>query len=80
MKHDVDSELYLYKNNPIFYYLLEGLTYNEIARKYYCFNKNKFVYAVRKLLKRFNLTNRRQLVYFAVLNELVEIKYAKFYG
>lgn len=64
----------LYEQIPdirVIYYLLTGLSYREIGIKFYYHNTNKFVYKVRKLLKMFNLANRRHLVYFAVKNNLI---------
>lgn len=55
----------------VIYCLLTGLSYNQIGKKFYHYNTGKFVYKVRKLLKQFNLTNRRHLTYFAVKNELI---------
>lgn len=55
----------------VIYYILTGLTYRQIGIKFYSFNTNKFIYQVRKLLKQFNLSNRSQLAYFAVKNDLI---------
>lgn len=55
----------------IFYYLLTGLSYREIGIKFYYHNTNKFIYQVRKLMKQFNIANRRHLVYFAIKNNLI---------
>ena len=69
--HDMDSEFYEIQDNPIFYYLLTGLSYREIGIRFYYHNTNKVVYQVRKLMKRFSLANRRHLAYFAVKNHLI---------
>ena len=69
--HDMDSEFYEIQDNPIFYYLLTGLSYREIGIRFYYHNTNKVVYRVRKLMKRFSLANRRHLAYFAVKNHLI---------
>ena len=67
--------MYDIKNNNddirIYYLLLSGLTYSEIANKYYHRQKYKFVYQVRKILTRLGLKNRRQLAYYAVANHLI---------
>lgn len=65
----------LYEQIPdmkVIYCLLTGLSYREIGMKFYYHDTNKFVYKVRQLLKIFNLANRRQLVYFAVKNNLID--------
>ena len=69
--HDMDSEFYEIQDNPIFYYLLTGLSYREIGIRFYYHNTNKFIYRVRKLMKKFHLANRRHLAYFAVKNHLI---------
>ncbi len=74
MKFDVGSEMFYLQNCQIFYLLLSGLTYTEIANKYYSRNKNKLLYTVRKLLKELELKNRRQLVFFAFANDLIKIE------
>lgn len=70
-------ELY---NNRIFYLLLSGLTYTEIAEKYYQRNKYKFIYQVQKLFKALNIRNRRQLAYYAVENNLVDLNRVEAYN
>ncbi len=60
-------------NNRIFYLLLSGLTYTEIAEKYYQRHKYKFIYQVQKMFKTLNIRNRRQLAYFAIKNNLVDL-------
>jgi len=62
-----------YENERLFLLLLKGLTYTEIANQYYQRNKNKLLYAIRKLLKKFGLHNRRQLIFYAVTNGLIQI-------
>lgn len=44
---------------------MTGLTYQEIANRYYYRNLNKVLYEVKKAMQKFNVTNRRQLVYAA---------------
>lgn len=73
MIYDFDDRFLELKNDKIFYYLLTGLTYTEIAQKYYHWQKYKFVYEVRKLLKEFKLQNRQQLAFFAVSKGLVDL-------
>lgn len=72
-----EQEKLVYDEIPdlkIFYYLLTGLSYREIGIKFYYHNTNKFIYQVRKLMKQFNIANRRHLVYFAIKNHLIDIK------
>ncbi len=71
MKYDIDSEFFELQNDRIFYQLITGLSYRDIANKYYLRNKNKFVYKVRKLMSKYNIQNRRQLVFWAFKKELV---------
>ncbi len=69
-----EQEKLVYDEIPdlkIFYYLLTGLSYREIGIKFYYHNTNKFIYQVRKLMKQFNIANRRHLVYFAIKNNLI---------
>lgn len=72
MRYYEKDRMYQLKNDRVFYILLMGLSYTEIAERYYHFQYYKFVYQVRKLLKEFGLHNRRQLAFFAVANGLVE--------
>ena len=70
-----EQEKLVYDEIPdlkIFYYLLTGLSYREIGIKFYYHNTNKFIYQVRKLMKQFNIANRRHLVYFAIKNNLIK--------
>ena len=69
--HNIEHKFYEFQEDKIFYLLLTGLSYREIAAKYYCFQLNKLIYRIRKLMKTFNIQNRRQLVYFAIKNHLV---------
>lgn len=71
MKYDIDSEFFEIQNDRIFYHLVTGLSYRDIANKYYLRNKNKFVYKVRKLMQKYHLQNRRQLVFWAFKKELI---------
>ena len=71
MKYDIDSEFFELQNDRIFYKLITGLSYRDIANKYYLRNKNKFVYNVRNLMSKYNIQNRRQLVFWAFKKELV---------
>jgi len=73
MKYDIESEMFRLQNNVLLYRLAYGLTYTEMANKYYFHNKNKLIYEVRKLLKTLHLKNRRQLVFFALSNGLIDI-------
>ena len=68
---NIDSKFYNIQESKELYYLLTGLSYTKIGIEYYGRNTNKFIYRIRKLMKQFNLTNRRQLAYFAVKNHLV---------
>ena len=72
--HDLGSIYYDINNDRVFYFLISGKTYREIAKEYYCYDLNKFIYAVRKLRERLGLRNRRQLAYFAVVNKLVDLE------
>ena len=71
MYYDIDSKFYDIQESKELYCLLTGLSYTQIGIKFYLSNTNKFVYRIRKLMKRFNLCNRRQLAYFAVINHLI---------
>ena len=77
--YDMDSEFYYIQESRELYYLLTGLSYTKIGIKFYGHNTNKFIYRIRKLMKKFNLTNRRQLAYFAVTNHLVTPQKVKDY-
>lgn len=79
MYYDVGEKFYELQDNRVFYLLLTGMTYREIANKFYHMNLYKFVYKVRKLMREFNLQNRRQLAYFAVKNHLISIEKIKEY-
>ena len=61
----------------VIYYLLTGLSYREIGIRFYHHNTNKFIYRVRKLMKKFHLVNRRHLAYFAVKNHLIDVEKLK---
>lgn len=74
MYYDVDDKFYELQGDSVFYFLLTGMSYREIANEFYCRRIYQFIYRVRKLLKRFHLQNRRQLAYFAVKNKLVDIE------
>lgn len=67
----MNSELYNIQDTKELYYLLTGLTYREIGKKFYQYNTNKFVYRVKKMMKKLNLCNRRQLIYFAIKNNIL---------
>ncbi len=71
--HDLCSKYYNLVGERVFYYLLTGKTYKEIAQEYYYCDLNKFIYQVRRLREQLFLKNRRQLAYFAVVNELVNL-------
>lgn len=71
--YDINSKYYDIENDRIFYCLLTGKTYRQIAQDYYLFDLNKVIYKVRKLCKKLSLRNRRQLAYFAVMNGLVDV-------
>lgn len=73
MGFDVNHKLYNLQESKELYFLFTGLSYSEIAEKYYFRNKNKFVYKIRKLMKELNLQNRRQLAFFAYKNQLIQI-------
>ena len=57
----------------LIYCVLNGLTYRQIGIKLYFYNENKVKYRIRQLFKMFNLTNRRHLAYFAVVNNIVDM-------
>ncbi len=65
------------KENQELYYLLSGLSYREIGIKFYRMNKNKYIYRIRKLMKELNMTNRRQLAFYAVKNQLISMEKIK---
>ena len=75
--YDTNSEFYEIQESRELYYLLTGLSYTKIGIVFYGRQKYKFVYRIRKLMKQFNLTNRRQLAYFAVTNHLVTLEKIK---
>ena len=75
-----ERALELYEEIPdikVVYYLLTGLSYREIGIRFYYHNTNKFIYRVRKLMKKFHLANRRHLAYFAVKNHLIDVEKLK---
>lgn len=75
-----EKTLELYEEIPdikVIYYLLTGLSYREIGSRFYYHNTNKFIYQVRKLMKRFHIANRRHLAYFAVKNHLIDVERLK---
>lgn len=77
-----EKTLEFYEEIPdikVIYYLLTGLSYREIGIRFYYHNTNKFIYRVRKLMKKFHLANRRHLAYFAVKNHLVNAERLKEY-
>jgi len=74
MNDELKEKFMNFRNDKIFYFLLSGLTYTEIANKYYSRNKNKIIYSVRKLLREFGLQNRRQLIFYAVSNGLIQVR------
>lgn len=74
MKRVQTIELQTIKESKELYYLLTGMSYTKIGIKFYGRNTNKFIYKIRKLMKIFNLANRRQLAYFAVKNHLVTLE------
>lgn len=57
----------------LIYCVLNGLTYRQIGIKLYFYNENKVKYRIRQLFKMFNLTNRRHLAYFAVVNNIIDM-------
>ncbi len=73
MFYDKNAEMIMEKipDIRIVYYVVAGLTYREIAMKYYHYQIYKVIYRVRQLYKEFDLTNRRHLAYFAVKNHLI---------
>lgn len=73
MLHDFGTKYYEYVDMRELYYLASGLSYREIGWKFYHGNVNKYIYAVRKLLKTFNLHNNKQLVVFAFQNNLISL-------
>lgn len=66
------KKLYELCDIKILYFLITGLSYREIAEKYYSYQFYKFNYKVRKLKKELNVQNRRQLTYCAIKNQLIE--------
>lgn len=70
-ERDATSKYFYLQNNRVFYFLLSGLTYTEIANIYYFRQKYKFVYEVRKLARELQLTSRGQLVNFALVHKLI---------
>ncbi len=80
MRYDEKTQI-LYEQIPdikVIYYLLTGLSYREIGIRFYCYKTNKFIYQVRKLIKKFNLISRRLLVYFALKNHLIEKSFNRY--
>ena len=74
---DVGSRFYELRDLKEFYCLLTGKSYREIGIKFYSMQIYKFIYKVRRLLKAFNLQNRRQLAFYAVKNKLVSLEKLK---
>lgn len=68
--HDVGTKLYEYCNERIYKYLFSGMTYKEIANKYYYRDINKFLTELRRVMQGLNVQNRRQLLYLAYENNL----------
>lgn len=79
MYYDVDDKFYELQENKVFYLLISGLSYTEIADEFYNRQKYKFIYKVRKIMKELQLQNRRQLAYFAIKNNLVRAERIKEY-
>ncbi len=69
---DIYSKYYDLADTDMLFYLFSGKTYAQIAQEYYLFDLNKVLYKVRKLREKLCLRNRRQLVYFALVNGLVD--------
>lgn len=71
--HDLDHKFFNLQETRELYYLLTGLSYTEIGINFYNRNKYKFIYRIKKIMKEFNVQNRRQLAYFAVKEHLVQL-------
>ena len=74
---DENNKFYEVQESKELYYLLTGLSYTKIGIKFYGYNTNKFVYKIHKIMKKFNLQNRRQLAYFAIKNHLITLNKIK---
>lgn len=57
-----------YPVEKIYKYLLTGMTYREIANRYYYRDLNKFLSELKKIMHCFNVQNRRQLLYVMFVN------------
>lgn len=79
MFYDIGDRLYDVVDMKELYYLLTGLSYREIAERFYSRQTYKFIYRVRKLMKELHLQNRRQLTFYAVKNNLVSLEVFKRY-
>ena len=79
VKHDIGTKYYEIENDRIFYYLLTGMNFRQIAQKFYACNINKLIYRYKKLKNQLCLRNRKQLAYFAIVNDLVDISRLKYY-
>lgn len=79
MFYDIGDRLYDVVDMKELYYLLTGLSYREIAERFYSRQTYKFIYRVRKLMKELHLQNRRQLAFYAVKNNLVSLEMFKRY-
>ena len=79
MFYDIGDRLYDVVDMKELYYLLTGLSYREIAERFYSRQTYKFIYRVRKLMKELHLQNRRQLAFYAVTNNLVSLEMFKRY-
>lgn len=79
MFYDIGDRLYDVVDMKELYYLLTGLSYREIAERFYSRQTYKFIYRVRKLMKELHLQNRRQLTFYAVKNNLVSLEMFKRY-
>lgn len=71
--YDIDSNFYELQGSKELYLILTGKSYREIAINYYQYQKYKFIYKIRKIMKKYDLKNRRQLAFFAVKNKLVTL-------
>ncbi len=74
MFYDIGDRLYDVVDMKELYYLLTGLSYREIAKRFYSRQTYKFIYRVRKLMKELHLQNRRQLAFYVIKNNLVSLE------
>ena len=67
----MENKLYNYLGERIYKYLSSGMTYREIANKYYYRDLNKFLSELHRVMTGLRAQNRRHLLYLAYENNLI---------